>query len=114
MKKTMLMAALAATVPLSAAAQAPAGDAARGKAAYIKNLCESCHGSDGHGSRYGPRLAPNPFPWEAFAQQMRHPRDSMPRFPAEFVSDQDLADMYAYLSSVKPGRKAAEIPLLKD
>jgi mono/diheme cytochrome c family protein len=113
MRKTMLMAALAAAISLSAPAQGPAGDAARGKAIYMKNMCDSCHGSAGHGSRYGPRLTP-PFPWAAFAQQTRHPRESMPRYAVEFVSDQDLADIHAYLSSIKPGPKASDIPLLKN
>ena len=30
-------------------AQAPAGDAARGKALYMKNMCYTCHGSVGQG-----------------------------------------------------------------
>ena len=32
----------------------------------------------------------------------------------QFVSDQDVADIYAYLASVPAGKKASEIPLLKD
>ena len=38
----------------------------------------------------------------------------MPRYDAMHVSDQELADIYAYVSSMKRGVKAAEIPLLKD
>ena len=97
-------------------AQAPAGDAARGKALYMKNMCYTCHGTAGQGGERGsgPRIAPNPFPWEGFAQAIRRPRDVMPRYAAEFVSDQDLADMYAYVASIKPGPKANEIPLLKE
>jgi ubiquinol-cytochrome c reductase cytochrome c subunit len=113
MKKVLVTAALiAAAAP--AHAQAPAADAARGNAVYLKNGCHTCHGSHGYGSRFGPRLAPAPLPLEAFAHQTRHPRAEMPRYPAEFVSDQDIADMIAFLASIKPGPKATDIPLLKE
>jgi ubiquinol-cytochrome c reductase cytochrome c subunit len=116
MKSSMLAPAAFATLALAAQAEAPAGDAARGKSLYMKNLCYTCHGSVGQGGDRGsgPRLAPNPFPWEAFAEQTRRPREQMPRYPPQFVSDQDLADIYAYVVSIRPGPKAAEIPLLKD
>ena len=107
-------AAFAATAFAAWAADAPAGDAARGKEVYTKNMCYTCHGTVGQGSRYGPKLAPGPLPWEAFSHQVRHPRSAMPRYPAEFVSDADLGDIVAYLASIKPGRKADQIPLLKE
>jgi ubiquinol-cytochrome c reductase cytochrome c subunit len=106
-------AALAAT---AFGAWGAAGDAARGHGLYMKNLCYACHGTVGQGGDRGtgPRIAPNPFPWEAFLQQMRRPRDVMPRYTAEYVSDQDLADIHAYLETIKPPRKASEITLLKE
>jgi ubiquinol-cytochrome c reductase cytochrome c subunit len=99
-----------------AQAQAPAGDAARGKSLYMKNMCYTCHGTVGQGGERGSggRIAPNPFPWEAFAHAVRRPRDVMPRYAVEHVSDQDLADIYAYVASIKPGPKASDIPLLKE
>jgi mono/diheme cytochrome c family protein len=107
---------VAALATLPVLAQAPAGDAARGKALFMKNMCYTCHGTAGQGGDRGsgPRLAPNVFPWEAFTVAVRRPRDSMPRYPVEYVSDQELADSHAYLSSFKAGAKAADIPLLKD
>ena len=108
----MLLAALA----FPAAAQQPAGDAARGKAAFMKNMCYTCHGTAGQGGDRGsgPRIAPDPFPWEAFAMAVRRPREAMPRYDKGFVSDQELADIHAYLASIKAGVKASAIPLLKD
>jgi ubiquinol-cytochrome c reductase cytochrome c subunit len=105
-----------ACVALGAQAQAPAGDAARGKAAYMKNMCYTCHGTVGQGGDRGsgPRIAYDVWPWEGFAHQVRHPRESMPRYAVEHVSDQDLADIYAYVASFKRGPKANEIPLLKE
>jgi len=107
---------LAATIALSAQAQAPAGDAARGKAAFMKNMCYTCHGSVGQGGDRGsgPRIAYDTWPWEAFSHQVRRPREGMPRYPKELLGDQDLADIYAYVSSFKKGPKASEIPLLRD
>jgi ubiquinol-cytochrome c reductase cytochrome c subunit len=108
------IAMLAAALSLGAQAQAPAGDVARGKAAFMKNMCYTCHGTVGQGTRYGVKLAPGTLPMEAFAQQVRHPRASMPRYPVEFVSEADLSDIVAYLASIKPGPKADDIPLLKE
>ena len=112
----MLFACGSLALAAAAGAQAPQGDPVRGKAAYLKNWCHTCHGTAGQGGDRGSggRIAPNVFPWEGFVQQVRRPRDVMPRYPKEYTTDQDLADMHAYLSSIKPGAKAAEIPLLKD
>ena len=115
MRLTRFAAALAAAGAIAAwGADAPAGDASRGRTLFMKDMCYTCHGTEGQGSRYGLRLAPNPLPWAAFSQQVRHPRSAMPRYPSEFVSDADLADILAYLASVKPGPKASDIPLLKE
>ena len=99
-----------------ALAQAPAGDVQRGHAAFMKHGCHACHGTIGQGGDRGsgPRIAFNVWPWEAFAQQTRRPREVMPRYPAEHLSDQELADIYAYVSSFKRGPRAAEIPLLRE
>jgi mono/diheme cytochrome c family protein len=114
--KLRVFAALAVTAALAAHAQAPAGDAARGKALFMKNMCYTCHGTAGHGGDRGsgPRIAYDVWPWEGFVQQVRHPREQMPRYDAKFVSDADLADIHAYLGSMKRGAKAGEIPLLKE
>jgi mono/diheme cytochrome c family protein len=99
-----------------ALAEAPAGDVPRGQAAYMKNMCYTCHGTAGQGGDRGsgPKLAPGLFPWEAFEMQVRHPRAVMPRYSHQYVSDQDLADMYAYLASMKAGKTAKDIPLLRE
>ena len=114
--KTQLIAAAVTTMALAAHAQAPAGDTARGKALYMKNMCYTCHGTAGQGGDRGsgPRIAYVVWPWEGFVQQVRHPRESMPRYDAKHVGDQDLADIYAYVASMKRGAKASELPLLKE
>jgi mono/diheme cytochrome c family protein len=89
--------------------------AERGMKLYQDKWCHSCHGTAGQGGERGagPKLAPNPFPYEAFAAQTRRPRMNMPRYPVEHLSDAELADIYAYLASVK-SRPAKDIPQLRD
>jgi len=98
------------------AAQAPQGSPERGKKLYMEKLCYSCHGTVGQGGERGagPKIAPNPFPYEAFAMQTRRPRGGMPRYPVEFLSDQEMADIYAYVVSIKPAPAAKDIPLLRE
>lgn len=111
--KTKIAALVLAAASGTAIAQTPSGDATHGKALYMGNICWSCHGTDGHGAPYGPKIAPNPLPWEAFAHQVRQPRGTMPHYAPQFVSDRDLADIYAYVAAIPAGKKASEIPLLK-
>lgn len=111
---TAAFAAVLAAASAAAFAQAPAGDATRGKSRFMKDMCWTCHGTEGQGSPYGPRLAPTPMPWEGFVNQVRHPRSSMPPYASGFVSDQDLGDIVAYLASIKPGPKASDLALLKE
>jgi len=100
----------------TAMAQAPQGDAKRGHSLYMKNMCYTCHGTAGQGGDRGsgPKLTPGLFPWEGFEQQVRHPRAVMPRYSQQYVSDGELADIYAYLASMKAGPAAKDIPLLRE
>ena len=91
------------------------GSVERGAKLYQEKWCHSCHGTAGQGGERGagPKLAPSPFPYEAFAVQTRRPRASMPRYPVEVLSDQELADIYAYVAAIK-ARPARDIPQLRD
>ena len=102
--------------PLVAFAQdAPSGNAERGHKAFLKYQCYTCHGTVGQGADRGagPKLAPNPFPWAGFEFQVRTPRQDMPPYRQQHLSDQDLADIYAYVATIKAPPAAASIPLLK-
>src|SRR5438477_12991246 len=93
--------------------QAPAGSAERGYQTYMKYQCYTCHGTVGQGADRGtgPKLAPNPVSFATFTAQIRTPRQDMPPYRKEFVSDQELADLYAYLASIKPSPAAKDLPL---
>jgi mono/diheme cytochrome c family protein len=85
-----------------------AGNAENGKRLFIKYGCYECHGREGQGSSMtGPRLAPNPIPFEAFVPYVRKPMREMPPYTDKVVSDQDLADIYAFLRS-RPRPPAAK------
>ena len=95
---------------------APPGDAKRGQQVFMKQLCYTCHGTIGQGGERGsgPKIYPNPFPFQAFAMQVRKPRQSMPPYTEKNLGNQELADIYHYLFSTKPSPAAKDIPLLRD
>jgi mono/diheme cytochrome c family protein len=100
-----LIASLSAAVVISASASAgeytpPAGNAKTGEANFMKYGCYTCHGAWGQGTgRDGPRINP-PLAFPALLQQLRTPRYEMPPFTANVISDQGVADIYAYLASL--------------
>jgi mono/diheme cytochrome c family protein len=85
---------------------------AHGRQIWASYGCYQCHGYQGQGGS-GPKVAPNPLPMDAFAQQLRHPRARMPIYTEVTVSQSDLNDLYAYAQSIQKGKSLAEIPLLK-
>ncbi len=57
------------------AAETGAGDATTGRKHYQDFGCWQCHGTTGAGGGWqGPKLAPDPLPYVAFAAQIRKPR----------------------------------------
>jgi mono/diheme cytochrome c family protein len=90
---------------------APGGDAAHGKALFMRDGCFECHGTVGQGGP-GIRLAPGPLPASVIAAYIRNPAGEMPPYTSKVVSDQDIADIHAYLASVPKPPALAEIPEL--
>jgi len=112
--KTIVPGLVAALIATSALAQgeAPKGDAAHGKQLFTEKGCYSCHGFVGQGSREGPRLLP-PMPFPALVAQLRTPRLIMPPYVESLVSDAQVADIYAYLSSQPKPPDPKTIDLLR-
>src|SRR5690606_31985602 len=103
-------------------ARALVGDAARGEALYARFRCYACHGHGGE-TGPGPRLIPSRFDQAGFIAYVRNPATvyrgnaggAMPPYAADGVSDQDLADIFAWLAASSPASPPLEeIPLLAD
>jgi mono/diheme cytochrome c family protein len=91
------LAAFAAGLALSEAAFAASAE--KGKTAFFRYGCWQCHGYEGQGGVTGPKLAPNPIPFETLSNFVRTTDRQMPPFRKEVLPDDDLADIYAYLQS---------------
>lgn len=105
--------------PDHADAQAAKNDSAsaakieNGKKLFTNDGCYECHGHMAQGGT-GPRLGPDPIPFSAFLQYVRHPAGSMPPFTSKVVSDAEFADIYAFISSLPQPPKPKDIPLLNQ
>jgi len=117
MRISMLSIAVAAMLFAGASAaqdKAPAGSAEHGKTLFVELSCYSCHGTQGQGGGRGsePRIGRPIMPWSTFIGLLRQPIRDMPAYTQKWVSDRDVADIYAYLTSLKPSPAAKDIPLL--
>lgn len=94
---------------------ASAGDATRGKQIFDRVGCWQCHGYEGQGANTGPKLAPDPMDMEALKSFLRAASaTSMPPYSTKILSDDEIADIHAYLASVKKPPSTKTIPLLQD
>jgi ubiquinol-cytochrome c reductase cytochrome c subunit len=115
MRSLILGFAIAAAFGGAAFAQgAPKGDPKVGLADYQKYGCYSCHGIVGQGTlRDGPRLNAAALGYPALLQQLRTPRYEMPAYTAVQISDQQVADIFAYLASIPKPPDPKTIKLLQ-
>ncbi len=92
---------------------------ANGREAYMRIGCFACHGTVGHGGA-GVRLAPNTLPWEAFQSWVRNGTPGwsflrgMPAYSSTVLSDEELADVHAFLASLPAPPAVEDIPLLNQ
>jgi ubiquinol-cytochrome c reductase cytochrome c subunit len=113
----VLMIVLFASLALSAQAPVatPPGNAQNGRKLFENYGCYQCHGREAQGGLgTGPRLGPKPIAFAQVQRYIRQPTGQMPPYTAKVVSDQDLADIYAFLQSVKQPPAVKEIPLLNN
>ena len=111
MKTLVILAALLAA-PVAFAQSPNAGNADNGKKVFERMICSTCHGHDGQGGASGPRIGVKPPALPALIAYVRRPAGNMPPFSAKVVSDQELADIHAYLSSRPAPPPLKDIPLL--
>jgi ubiquinol-cytochrome c reductase cytochrome c subunit len=90
--------------------EAPAGNAENGKKLFARDGCYQCHGREAQGSTMGgPRIGPDPIPFDALLRYVRKPTGEMPPYTAKVISDQELADVYAFLQSrARPSTEKAK------
>ena len=103
--------------PPARAQDAPNGDAANGQRVYLADGCFTCHGRSGQGGNYygtTPTLAKTELPFEGFKQQLRDPVRVMPAYSQAVLSDQETADIYAFLQTLTGRRPAKDIPILNN
>src|SRR5262245_24297948 len=93
------LAAIAAGL-LVGQAEASAASAEKGKTLFTTYGCFQCHGTVGQGGNAGPKIAPDPMPYEALANFVRTTNRQMPPYREAVLPNDDLADIYAYLQSV--------------
>ena len=92
------------------------GNAQNGGRIYVADGCYECHGRVGQGSQStaAPRIGPPALTIDAFARYIQAPTGNMPPYTSKVVSDQDVADIYAFLKSLPPAPAAKDIPLLNQ
>jgi mono/diheme cytochrome c family protein len=88
---------------------------ANGKRLFEVKACYECHGTRGQGGLAGARLAQTKLSLQGFRNILRNPPPSnMPPYRAAVLTDQEVADLFAYVQSFPPPEPFDRIPLLKN
>src|SRR2546423_15561263 len=103
---------LAGTVAF--AQQAPSAAIESGKKQYLRAGCWECHGWAGQGGRDGARVADTALTTAQLTRYVRKPTGAMPAYIDKVITDQELADIWAYLKSMPAPKAAKDIPLLNE
>jgi len=93
-----------------------AGNAENGKKIFTKDGCYECHGREGQGAAQaaGPRIGPLQLSLEGFMKYVHQPTGQMPPYTSKVISDEELADIFAYLQSRPKATPSKDIPLLNQ
>jgi mono/diheme cytochrome c family protein len=63
--------------------------------------CRRCHGAEGRGTTQAPSLVPFEWSNKEALELIRHPVCNMPPVPESAVSDAQVAQIVAYLKTLK-------------
>jgi mono/diheme cytochrome c family protein len=116
MKKLVFgfLAPVAAMSLLVVSAFAQQGDAKRGEKMFKDYSCYACHGFSGQNGP-GKRLVPMKMATVSFTAYVRSPgTNQMPSYSAKVLSDQQLADIWAYIKALPDSPDAKDIPLVQQ
>ena len=105
---------LKSAAPKSSAADEWKGNVENGKKLFTTDGCYECHGRQGQGGGAAPRIGPPAISVAMAIRYIRQPTGQMPPYTVKVVSDQELADILAYLKSIPPPPPASSIPLLNE
>lgn len=70
-----------------------------GKMLFSSKGCDKCHGPDGQGEAAATKISPLPDSVVGLIKYVRKPTGKMPASAANVISDQELADIYAFLKA---------------
>ena len=113
MKTVAFITLLLTGVVALAQQSSPAGNGDSGKRLFLRDGCWECHGYAGQGGRDGARLADTALSVAQLTRYVRKPTGAMPAYIDKVLSDQELADIYAYLKTL-PVKQVKDIPLLTE
>ena len=105
---------LQSLAPKTSPADELKGNAENGKKLFAAYGCYECHGRQGAGAATGPRIGPPAITLAAVMRYVRAPTGQMPPYTAKVVSDQEIADIYAFLKAFPAPQPAKDIPLLNQ
>ena len=105
---------LQSIAPQSSAMDQLEGNAENGKKLFVAYGCYQCHGRQGAGAAIAPRIGPPARTLAGVIRYVRAPTGQMPPYTAKVVSDQDLADIYAFLKTFPLPKPASSIPPLNQ
>lgn len=88
------------------------GDVANGQQLFNDFQCWQCHGYEGQGGA-APRIAPTPYPFEAFDRLVRH-TTLMPAYSPNVLSEAQLRQIYAFVQSRPEPPAVEDIPELRN
>ena len=104
----------AALISLAVAAYGQQGDAKKGGKMFVDYSCYACHGFSGQNGP-GKRLVPMKMLAPVFTAYVRSPgTNQMPSYSAKVLSDQQLADIWAYIKTLPDSPEAKDIPLVQQ
>jgi mono/diheme cytochrome c family protein len=63
--------------------------------------CKRCHGAEGRGTAQAPSLIPFDWSYDEARELIRHPVCNMPPIPESVLSDAQVAQIVAYLKTIK-------------
>lgn len=98
-KASLAVSLFTLTILFISACSSPMGNPQEGKRWYAMNHCYACHGPNGNDGK-APDVSNLEMNFYLFKMKIRDAGSPiMPKYPEDKISDQDVADMYAFLKA---------------